>query len=148
MKKIIFKFWIANILVGIVLFFSYRIYINETTSDGPNLFEKFVAILEILLNVWFSIAYILLMFVCSLPFFLNLIDGIRNNFYLSLLTFIGIPFIFVSCLMVRVMLDYYAYDDSVLTAFSLFSVAYLFFTTVQFLIFRKKIQNMNEFSKE
>ena len=139
MKKIIFKFWIANILVGIALFFSYRIYINESTSEGPNLFEKFVAILDILLNVWFSIAYIFLMFVCSLLFFLNLIDRVRNNFYLSLLTFIGLPSVFVICLIIRVMLDYYAYDDSVLTAFSLFSVVYVFFSAVQFLIFRKRI---------
>jgi len=140
MKKVLFKFWILNILVSIMLFFSYRIYINETTSDGPNLFEKFVAILEILMNVWFSVAYILLMFVCSLTFFLNLIDAIRNNFYLSLLTFIGLPFVFVICLMIRVLLDYYAYDDSVLTAFALFSGMYVFFSAMQFLVFRKRIE--------
>jgi len=140
MKKIIFKFWIINVLVSVLLFFSYRIYINETTSDGPNLFEKFAAILEILLNVWFSFAYLLLMAVCSLAFFLNLIDAVRNNFYLSLVTFIGMPSVFVICLTVRVLLDIYSYDGSVLTAFAVFAAVYLFFSAMQFLMFRRKIR--------
>lgn len=144
MKKIIFKFWLTNVLVSVLLFFGYRIFIIETTSAGNNLFEKFAAILELLLNVWLSGAYLLLMLCCSLTFFLNLIDIVRNNFYLSLLTFLGIPLVGVLFLTVNILLDIYSYNGSVLTAFALFSTVYLFFTAGAFLMFRRRIRVAEE----
>ena len=95
MKKLIFKFWIVNFIMSIILFIIYRIVIIESKATDGNWFENFIAILDILLNIILSTVYLIGILICSLPLFLNLKKNIRNNYYLSLLTFLGLPFIFI-----------------------------------------------------
>lgn len=141
MKRIIFKFWIVNFLISIVLFVIYRFVIAETKSTDENLFETLLNILDILLNLGFSILYLLVMVICSLTFFLNLIAYIRNSYFLSFLSFLGPPLICVIYLMVNVLADIHFYNESVLTTLVIFSITYLFFIATEFLIFRKKVRN-------
>ena len=90
MKKIIFTFWISNFLISIALFVTYRIVIAETNYAEGNFLEIVLQFLDILLNIAYSFVYLIAIVFCSFVLFLNLIEKIRNNFYLSLLTFIGL----------------------------------------------------------
>ena len=84
------------------------------------------------------------LFVCT---FLNLIDKIRNSLYLSLLTFLGIPLFCVIFIIITILTDSLLYNNTVTVFRNLltFSIIYLFFTTLEFLIFRKRI---NKFRTE
>ena len=147
MKRIIFKFWLKNILISIALFITYRIVIAEKDHADGNFLEWILQILDILLNLVYSLIYLIAMVFCSFAIFLNLIDKIRNNLYLSLLTFLGIPLFYVIFIIIAILTDNLLYKNTV-TVFRnilVFSIIYLFFTTLEFLIFRKRI---NKFRTE
>jgi len=140
MKKIIFRFWIINFLISIALFFIYRVVIAETKPTDGGFFESVLYILDILLNLGFSFIYLIAMVICSLAFFLNLIGNIRNNRLLSFLTFLGFPLICVVYLVINVSIDVFLYDVSVLTTLMIFSLIYLFLTTIEFLMLKKRLK--------
>lgn len=142
MKKIIFKLWIANLLLSIVLFITYRFVIAQTNSADTNWFETILSILDIVLNIGFSFIYLAVMVLGSLMFFLNLMQNVRKNFFLSLLTFVAIPSLCAIYLLVNVLIDIHSYNDSILMTFAGFSVVYLLSTIVEFLIFRNKTKNL------
>lgn len=144
MKRIIFKFWLINILISIALFVTYRIVIAETNQVDRNFLEWFLQILDILLNLAYSLIYLIAMAFCSFTIFLNLIDEIRNNFYLSLLTFLGIPLFCVIFIMINIFTDSLLYSNTV-TIFRnlvIFSIIYVFFTTLEFILFRKRMNKI------
>lgn len=143
MKKITLRFWLVNLLISILLYFAYRIAISETKETGTTLLEKIFHILDILLNLGLSIIYLIVMTFSALTFFLNLIEKIRNNYFLSFLTFSGIPFICIVFLAVNVAVDIYRYNQSVLTKLLFFSVIYLSCTMIEFLIFRRKVKSIH-----
>nr|WP_294784816.1 hypothetical protein [uncultured Flavobacterium sp.] len=140
MKKLIFKFWIINFMISIVLFTIYRIVIIETKSTDGNWFENFIAILDILLNIILSIVYLIGILICSLPLFLNLKKNIRNNYYFSLMTFLGLPFIFIATAVVILSTDNQSFKIKPMQIFGAFSLLYVFFSSMQFLMFRRKIK--------
>lgn len=139
MKKIVFRFWIINLLISIVLFVSYRIVIAETSTTDGNSFEKWIQILELILNIGFSFIYLIAMVISSFVVLLNLIEKIRNNFYFSLLTFLGIPAFCVAIINIKLWFDIYLNNLTILRTLAIFSILYLFFTTIEFLLFRKRI---------
>ena len=144
MKRIIFKFWLINLLAGIALFVVYRIVIAETNHDDGNFLEWILQILDILLNIAYSSMYLIGMVFCSLALFLNLIDKIRNNLYLSLLTFSGMPLLCVILITANILTEGLLSNHTV-TLFrnlGIFSIIYLFFTILEFLFFRKRIQTL------
>ena len=143
MKKIVFNFWLKNILISIALFITYRIVIAETNHADGNFLEWILQILDILLNLAYSLIYLVAMAFCSFAIFLNLIDKIRNNLYLSLLTFLAIPIFYVIFISVTIVTDNLLYNNSVTVVRNvlIFSIIYLFFTTLEFLIFRKRVKN-------
>lgn len=140
MKKIIFKFWIINFLISIALFFIYRVVIAETKPIDEGFFETVLYILDILLNLGLSLVYLVVMVICSLAFFLNLIGKIRNNRLLSFLTFLGFPLSCVIYLVINVSIDVFLYHVSVLTTLMIFSLFYLFFTAIEFLMFKRRLK--------
>jgi len=144
MKRIVFRFWLLNILISIALFVTYRIVIAETNHIDGNFFEMILQILDISLNLAYSIVYLIGMVLCSCALFLNLIDQIRNNIYLSLLTFVGIPLFCAIFVTSNMLSDSILYDDTVTLFRNLvvFSIIYLFFTTFEFLLFRKRINKL------
>ncbi|ELV7525307.1 hypothetical protein QMU91_001514 [Flavobacterium psychrophilum] len=138
MKKIIFKSWIINLVISISLFLIYRLIIAETNYlESTSMFEKFLFFIDVLLNIWVSILSLIAMFFCSLFFFLNLVVNIRNNYYLSSLSFLGIPTIWIIYLIVINIYTGFGFYRTILVL----SMIYLFLTAVQFLKFRKKIKS-------
>ncbi|MCB6026454.1 conserved membrane hypothetical protein [Flavobacterium psychrophilum] len=138
MKKIIFKSWIINLVISISLFIIYRLIIAETNYlESTSMFENFLFFIDVLLNIWVSILSLIAMFFCSLFFFLNLVVNIRNNYYLSSLSFLGIPTIWIVYLIVINIYTGFGFYRTILVL----SMIYLFLTAVQFLKFRKKIKS-------
>lgn len=145
MKAITFKFFIINILASIALFITYRIVIAETNHADENFFKWVVQVLDILLNLAYSIGYILVLVFCSCVLLLNLIAKIRNNRYLSLFTFIGVPLFCVTFLAVAILADGLLYSSTV-TVFRnllIFSVMYLIIAAIEFFLFRKAIKKIS-----
>ena len=145
MKKTIFRFWLVNILISISLSVLYRIVINELNSADNTLFERFISILDLLINLGLSAVYLVVIVFSSLSFFLNQIKKIRDNYFLSFLTFSAIPFFSVLVLGGEVLIDYYRYDIVFppLRLLLLFSIVYLICTVVEFLVFRKKVEKID-----
>ncbi len=146
MKKIIFRLWLINILLGIGLFFLYRGVINELNYSDVTILGKFYSIIDVFLQVLLSTYYLVAIVFTSLSFFLNQIERVRNSCFLSLSTFAGIPFLFVIFLFGNLLLDIYQYNLTP-TAFKTllgFSIIYLLCTIIEFLIFRKKIKDTNK----
>ena len=139
MKKIVFRFWGINLLISILLFFAYRISISQTETSNGNSFEQWMQIVEILLNLGFSLIYLIGMTIFSLAVLLNLVEKIRNNIYLSLLTFLGLPSICVIIIVIKLVIDISFNDFALLRTFTIFSILYLLLTTIEFLLFRKRI---------
>lgn len=144
MNKIVFRFWLLNIFISIALFVAYRIKIAETDQADGNFFESVIQILDVFLNVIYSSVYLIAIVFCSLTLFLNLIDRIRNNFYLSLLTFLAIPLFCLIFIAFTILTDNLIYHSAVTVFRNLlaFSIIYLFLTTLEFLLFRKRINKL------
>lgn len=140
MKRIIFKFWLINILISIALFVTYRIVIAETDHADENFLKWFLQILDILLNLAYSVVYLIAMAFCSFAIFLNLIDKIRNNLYLSILTFLGIPIFCVAFIIIAILVDSLLYQVTAFRNLLIFSTIYFFFATFEFLRFRKRMR--------
>lgn len=142
MKKNILNFWLINLLISILLFILYRIIAMETKQAGETWLDTILYMMDILLNLGFSTIYLVAMVFSSLTFFLNLVEKIRNNYFLSFLTFSGIPIFCVIYLMAGIPIDLYQYKESFLIRLLGFSIIYLLCTGLEFLIFRKKIKNL------
>ncbi|KUY30500.1 hypothetical protein [Elizabethkingia ursingii] len=140
MKKIIFKFWLVNLLISILLFFLYKIVMMETKQTDATFLGNILYIIDILLNLGFSLIYLAVMVFGSLSFFLNLIEKIRNNSFLSFLAFSGIPLICVIYLGTNVLIEIYQYNYSFIIRPLVFLIVYLLCTGVEFLMFRKKVK--------
>jgi len=88
--------------------------------------------------------YVVAICISTLLFFLNQIEKIRNSYFLSLLTFSGIPFLCVVFLAVAILVDIYQYSVTLIPLKMLlyFSIIYLLCTVVEFLVFRKKLRKV------
>lgn len=139
MKKIVFKFWLINFLICVALFILYNIVIAVTKTIEGNLFEKLMQILELYLNIGFAFIYFIAMVISSFALILNLVEKIRTNFYLSLLTFLGIPLFCFIFIITNALIDIRQHNSTILKTLAIFSTIYLFLTTIQFLLFRKRI---------
>ena len=143
MRKIVFRFWLINLLPGIVLFILYRVVIAELQPVDTTLLERFFNMMDILLNIGFSMIYLVVMIAGSFSIFLNQIEKIKNSYFLSFLTFSGIPLIYVVFLAVNVSMDIYQYGLALspLKIPLWFSIIYLVCSVMGFLMFRKKVKN-------
>jgi len=141
-KRIIFRYWLFNILISIVLFIIYRITITATNQADRSFLDSFLQLLDAILNVAYSFIYLIGIAFCSLTIFLNQIDRIRTHFYLSLLTFLGIPIFCVSYIIIHGLIDSSIYHITAVLNLLVFSIIYLLLTTLQFLSFRKGIKKL------
>lgn len=133
-------------LVSIVLYFIYRFSFIQTKSTNGNIFENLLEILYLVLNLAYSFVYLIGMTLCSLPIFFNLIDGIRNNYYYSLLTFLGIPLIGIAYFLVVMIIGNFYEDLNPVATFVSFSTIYLLLLTISFLNFRRMVKR-HEFNR-
>ena len=143
MKTIVFKFWLINLLTGIALFVLYRITIAQTKTIDGNAFEKWMQILKLVLNLGFSFIYLIAITISSLAVFFNLINKVSKNFYLSLATFLAIPSFCIGYLfIINGLLGSVSEDETVFSMLLIFSFAYLLLTSIEFLLFRKRIEKL------
>ncbi|WP_286754496.1 MULTISPECIES: hypothetical protein [Sphingobacterium] len=142
MGKIIFRFWLVNVLISVALFVLYRLVIAETDTAATGFLETIIVILDIIVNLGFSTIYLFAVILCSLLFFLNHIEKIRRNKGLSFLTFSGIPAVCLILLIIYILVGFYKYHMVLdpLKMLLLFSVIYLASTILEFILFRKIIE--------
>ncbi|HAF36380.1 MULTISPECIES: hypothetical protein [Sphingobacterium] len=142
MGKIIFRFWLVNVLISVALFILYRLVIAETDTAATGFLETIIVILDIIVNLGFSTIYLFAVILCSLLFFLNHIEKIRRNKGLSFLTFSGIPAVCLILLIIYILVGFYRYHMVLdpLKMLLLFSVIYLASTILEFILFRKIIE--------
>lgn len=142
MGKIIFRFWLVNVLISVALFVLYRLVIAETDTAATGFLETIIVILDIIVNLGFSTIYLFAVILCSLLFFLNHIEKIRRNKGLSFLTFSGIPAVCLVLLIIYILVGFYKYQMVLdpLKMLLLFSVIYLASTILEFILFRKIIK--------
>lgn len=144
MKQLIFKFWLSNVVISIVLFIIYRFAISETETKEGTFFEEWMYFFDLLLSIGYSLIYFIGMLIFSLILFLNLFEKIRNHFYLSMLTFLGIPIVavvYVICITIIINDSTGNYSPNFATTFLIFLFIYLISNSIQFVIFRKKISH-------
>ena len=142
MGKKLFKYWLVNFLMSLVLFLAYRIVISQTETTDDNWFDSFLQFLDIFINLGFSLIYLGAMIICSFFIFLNLYQNIRNNFYYSLFSFVGLASVFTGYWLFIIMTDDLRFDENPLHTFIVFCLIYLGFCCIQFLIFRKQSQSI------
>ena len=140
MMNMLFRFWIFNVFLLILLFFGYRMIIAETDPHGPTAFDKAMDIFELLLNIGFSLVYVIGLLLSSLTIFLNLIAAVRNSPFYSILSFLAIPII--SLIYTMVVLQFSFSSNRILMTFVIFSAAYILITGLQFLRFRTAVRKL------
>ena len=111
---------------------------GDKSTDG-NFLNNVLDIVEVVLNLAYSAVYLIGMILCSLPIFLNLINSIRSNYFYSLLTFLGAPFVCVIYFLIIIFIDNLYGNVDPMTTFVSFSIIYLLVATVLFLYFRKTL---------
>ena len=132
----------GQFFISIALFVAYRLAIAETKPIDGSWYGNFLFIADVALGVYSSFIYLVVILISSLAFFLNLIKGVRENNFLSSLTFSGIPLAGVGYLIPSVSIDFYSHE-SFMRTLMLFSIAYLMITSVEFLMFQKRVKNLN-----
>jgi len=142
MGKIVLRFWLVNMLISVSLFILYRLIIAETNTAATGFLESIIVIMEVVVNLGFSTIYLFAMILCSLLFFLNQIEKVRNNKLLSFLTFSGIPAVCLVLLIVYILVGVYEYNRILdpLKVLFIFSVIYLSITILEFIAFRKVVE--------
>lgn len=143
MAKLIFKYWLINALFGIALFIFHRVLISEKAYADDDWMEFIINILDILMNLGFSLIFLVVFPIGALTFFLNLIKQIRSRYYLSLLTFVAVP-VGVSIYVLIAVIDFASSGSPLLTTVLSLCLVYLVFNYIQFRLFRKRIALMDE----
>ncbi|MBF8456051.1 hypothetical protein IV494_02555 [Kaistella sp. G5-32] len=142
MKKLIFKFWIFNLLLSLSLYIGFRIVISNTETEETNTFEFILYIMKFFLDLYVIGLFSLVMIVCSATYFLNLNDRIRNNTFSSFLTFLGIPVALVLFYLIQFTKDFQTEGLKgllLLDNYFIVSFIYIFLATILFLVFRRKV---------
>ena len=141
MKKITFRFWLFNILIGFVLYLIYRLaFMGGASSKNGNFIDNVLDILEVVLNLAYASVYLMGMILCSLLIFLNLIESVRTNYVYSLLTFLGMPLTCVIYVLINISSENLYENFDPMTTFASFSIIYVLVLTLSFLYFRKTLR--------
>jgi hypothetical protein len=135
-KRLIVKLWTIDVLLAVLTYIAYRIAIMHTTATGDGFSATILYILDILLNLGFSLLYLAAMVVCSFTIFLTFSKKIRNSYFLSWLSFSGAPILLV---LINLLMDSHLYNGGVTTKLMIFSLLYISSSTVLFLKFREII---------
>lgn len=145
MGKIIVKFWLFNVLISIVLFILYRLVIAEKNTVDTGFLNTIIVIMDIIVNLIFSAVYLFSIALCSLLFFLNHIEKVRNSKTLCFLVFSGIPAVCLVILIVYILVGVCYYNMAIepLKTLLLFTFIYLSCTILEFIAFRKAIKKSN-----
>ncbi len=138
MKKLILKYWMIDMMTGIILFVAFRIMMMDATAADNGFFATVLYGLDIILNLGFSLIYLVAVLLCSLTVLLNLLSKVRSNSFLSWLSFSGLPIALLVALTIDLRVNNYHFNGGVMTKLFIFSLLYVFVTILLFLSFRKK----------
>ncbi|WDF57193.1 hypothetical protein [Mucilaginibacter sp. KACC 22063] len=133
-KRLVFKYWLLNLTSAVAIYIAYRIAIINTSDTGEGLSSFILDILDILLNLGFSLFYIAALVLGSFAIFLNRFKKIRENKFLSWLTFSGTP-ILIAIMLIISLTD--SYHSGIMTKATIAAIAYPLITTWSFLEFRR-----------
>lgn len=133
-KRLVFKYWLLNLMSALVIYIAYRIAIINTTGNGDGLSSFILNILDILLNLGFSLFYLAAMELGSFAIFLNRFKKIRDNYFFSWLAFSGAPLL-IAVMLIITLAD--SYHSGIMTKATIAATAYPLITTWFFLEFRK-----------
>ncbi len=138
MNKNIFKIWGINLLANSILFVIYKLTgLSTNYSNDMNFFETVEFIFKVFTNLYLSALLFGILFFCSLFIFLNLMPKIRNNFYLSFISFLGIPIsLLVYILFAIIQSSGLKFFGTILVL----TIVYILVTVMEFLWLRKKIK--------
>ncbi|WP_333854356.1 hypothetical protein [Epilithonimonas sp.] len=129
--------------MSLIFFVAYRIIISETATEDKTWLGWLLEFLKIMTSLGFSLIFLGAMAICSLSIFLNLNQNIRNNFYYSLLTFVGLSSVFTLYWLIIIIAKNFIHKENPLIIFLIFCVIYVIFSAIEFKIFRKKIRSIN-----
>lgn len=141
MKNVVVRYWTINLLLAITTYTAYRLAIANTTAEGEGMSATILHMLDVLVNLGFSLLYLAGMVVCSFAVFLNLIKSIRDSYFLSWLTFSGAPILFVVIFVIFSIAD--GSLSGVMTKSIVVATLYPCITTFVFFKFRRLILSKN-----
>lgn len=133
-KRLIFKYWLLNLTSAAAIYIAYRIVIINTSNTGEGLSSSILDILDILLNLGFSLFYLAAMVLGSFAIFLNRFKKIRDNYFVSWFTFSGAQ-VLIAVMLIITVAD--SYHSGIMTKATIAATAYPLITTWSFLKFRK-----------
>ena len=143
MKKLILKYWSINFLFSLTLFVIYRLLIAGKDYEDGDWLDFILNMMDILLNLGFSLIFLVVLPICSLTFFLNLIKKVTRHYYLSLLSFVAGAVVVATYVLIA-FVDLYASESTIFMTSLILSIVYLIFNYFQFRLFRKKVALMDE----
>ncbi len=144
MTKTVLKYWAINFFTSIVLFVIYQYIISNIETVNDNWIDFILNILDIFLNFHFAIIGFFVMIINSFCILLNLNVVVRQKFWLSFLSFLGIPILYSGYLF-YIFLSVMQEDfESFFTKIVCVSIAYLLITIIEFIFFQKTLKNLNK----
>lgn len=142
MHKIILKYWIIDLLAGLVLYAAYTITVMNRTATDTGFFADVLYLLNIVLNLGYSLLYLAAVVICSFTIFFNFINRVRHNAVLSWLSFSGAPILGVAIPVISLWVSTYEVSKNVLTELLIFSILYPCITAILYLQFRRKYKKL------
>lgn len=137
-NKYLSKIWTINVLLCVLSLFLYQYYTPKEALDSENLLAKFFNFGIDLFRIYWVNIFFMGMVCLSLTLFLNRIEAIINNPFLSFLTFLFIPTALIGyILIITVSSGDFLNSLSLIKDWLIPPIIYLGFTGVQFYLFRK-----------
>jgi hypothetical protein len=144
-SKKLFGIWIVNAVLCVVAMLIYRYFIVKGIPNEQNFFFALLTAGVALLKLFWSQLFFLLMIFCALTIFLNLNQRIANNVFLSLLTFLLIPFSLTVYFVIDTLAsNNWTIDLPLFIDWIMPPIIYLAFTSVQFLLFRRYVSQVKK----
>ena len=139
----LFEIWIVNAVLCVAGMLIYRYFIVKAIPNEQNFFFALLTAGVALLKVFWSQLFFLFMVFCGLTIFLNVNQRIVNNLFLSLLTFLLIPFLLTVYVIVDTLASSnWTIDLPLFIDWIMPPIIYIAFTSVQFLLFRKQVSQV------
>jgi hypothetical protein len=143
--KKLFGIWIVNAVLCVAAMLIYRYFIVKAIPNEQNFFFALMAAGVALLKLFWSQLFFLLMVFCALTIFLNLNHRIVNNLFLSLLTFLLIPFSLTVYFVIDTLASSnWTIDLPLFIDWIMPPLIYIAFTSVQFLLFRRYVSQVKQ----
>ncbi|UEG51917.1 hypothetical protein LLH06_13195 [Mucilaginibacter daejeonensis] len=142
--QIVVRYWLIDLLISVSLYIAFRLTIINIAAAGNSFSATIFSILDILLNLVFSLMYLVTMVACSLTIFLNRIKKIRDNGSLSWLSFSGLPFLLTTALIITFYQDGRSHKVDLTTKALLFSAIYVVSTTMLFFSFQRRYRALSK----